>query len=310
MAEASVHRGWRIALAGWFFTFALLATAHLALREDVRVLSPFLVQPWLHRLLVLSLLAASLAAIGLYLRRSRRPGRRWPSVGSLACALLAVPWVVLALSFVFLNWKIQRDQAGVAGARVGYDPAGPHLTISGSLRRNVAVLVRESFAHAPEIRQVTLRSQGGEMLVARYLFEFLREREIIVRVDEYCASACVMIWAGATRREARVGSRIGLHQSHLGRGGRGPGIVSRGLDAKRSRYDDVLRAAGFPEAVIKRGGDTPPDEMYWVSVLELAEQGVPVQFIGPGGEPLTLAQARALERAAEAAPPSADAPPG
>jgi hypothetical protein len=310
MAEAPVHRGWRIALAGWFGTFALLAAANFALREDVRGLSPFLVQPWLHRLLVMSLLAAAGVAILRYLRRSRRPGRRWPSLGSLACALLAAPWAAFVLFVLLLNWTIQRDQSGVAGARVGYDPAGPRLSITGSLRRNVAVLVRESFEHAPDIRQVTLRSQGGEIVVARYLGEFLREREVTVRVDEYCSSACVLVWASATRREARVGARIGLHQSHLGRGDRGPDFVRRGLDAKRGFYDEVLRAAGFPEAVIQRGGDTPPDEMYWISVLELAEQGVPVQMIGPRGEPLTLAQARALEPAADTAPPPAAAPPG
>jgi hypothetical protein len=294
MAEAPVHRGWRIALAGWLATFACLVAVHFSIHEDVRVLAPFLAQPWLHRLLVFSLLATTVVAIGRYLRRSRRPGRRWPSAGSVACAVLAAPWLALALYIVLLNWKIERDQAGVKGARVGYDPSGPALSITGSLRRNVAVLVRESFAQAPDIRQVTLRSHGGEMVVARYLGEFLREREVTVRVDDYCASACALVWARAARREARVGSRIGLHQSHLGRGDRGPGLVRRGLDAKRSDYDAALRDAGFPEQVIAQGARTLPDDMYWVSVLELAGQGVEVQFIGADGQPLSLAQARAL----------------
>ena len=294
MAEGSAHPGWRIALAGWLATAVCVAAALLANHEAVRALAPFLVWPWLHRLLVLSLLAVTGGVIARYLLRSRRPGRRWPSAGSLACALLAAPWLALALFFVLMNWKIERDHAGVTGARVDYDPSGSQLAISGSLQRSVVVRVREAFAQAPDIRRVTLRSQGGQIVVARYLGEYLRERDVTVRVDGYCASACVLVWAGATRREARVGARIGLHQSHLGRGGRGPVLVRRGLDAKRRAYDDALRAAGFPEAVIKRGADTPPREMYWVGVLELAEQGVAVQLIGPRGEPLTLAQARAL----------------
>lgn len=301
-----VHRGWRIALVGWLGTFACLAALRYSGQEEVRLLLPFMAQPWLHQLLVLSLMAATLVAIGHYLWRSRKPGRRWPSLGSLACALLASPFLLYVLYMVLLNQRIERRQAELSSARVSYDPAGSRLGISGRLRPDTGLLVREAFAQDPGIRRVTLRSQGGATVVARHLAEFLAERGVTVRVDGHCASACVIVWAGAVRREARLGARIGLHQTHLGRGDRGPRFVRKRLDASRTHYDEVLRVAGFPEAVIERGGRTPPADMYWVSVLALAEQGVDVQFIGDDGEPLTLAQARALEAATPG--PGADVP--
>ena len=139
--------------------------------------------------------------------------------------------------------------------------------------------LRQAIARHPRLKRVSIESLGGQSLEAKRTAELLNERGITIRVAGNCASACAFLWAASDRRELMPKARIGLHAGLPVRHAPGPleDIVSI---ARHKISNDMLRHAGFPDALILKGNQTPHDSILWLTPSELSSNGVKFTLVG------------------------------
>lgn len=112
-------------------------------------------------------------------------------------------------------------------ARVGLEGPShgrPALAIHGTIGAASAVWLRERLdeAHLTAGDAVLLSSPGGNLDQAIIMGEIIRSRGLVTAVgtadtlgrvtQSYCASACVLVYAGGTSRYGIEGSALGVHR--------------------------------------------------------------------------------------------------
>lgn len=179
-------------------------------------------------------------------------------------------------------------EADIANAVVIADPAHRTVMVDGPIGPKFESHVQALLRQHPETRWLVMRSPGGMRAPALRIAQLANRRGITVRVAGRCASACALLWAAATSREMTTDSRLGLHRSSLDASLPIPDTVRQQLMARNDREtDDVLRKAGFPEAVIAQGSATPASTMAWFSPVELRHGGVPFSLLDAAGLAVT-----------------------
>lgn len=100
----------------------------------------------------------------------------------------------------------------------------PVLTISGKIGAATANWFRDRIdeAHLVAGDVILLSSPGGDLIQAIVMGEFIRSRGLVTAVGaadasgqikpSYCASACVLTYAGGTTRYGIEGSALGVHR--------------------------------------------------------------------------------------------------
>ncbi|MGA2055933.1 MAG: hypothetical protein ABSG88_11530 [Bradyrhizobium sp.] len=116
----------------------------------------------------------------------------------------------------------------------GADRARPALAISGTIGAASAVWLRERLdeAHLAAGDVVLLSSPGGNLDQALIMGEIIRLRGLATAVgtadasgritQSYCASACVLVYAGGMPRYGIEGSTLGVHRFTTSLTGRDP----------------------------------------------------------------------------------------
>jgi len=106
----------------------------------------------------------------------------------------------------------------------GADRGRPALALSGTIGAASAVWLRERLdeAHLSAGDIVLLSSPGGDLDQALIMGEIIRSRGLATAVGtadasgriarSYCASACVLVYAGGTPRYGIEGSALGVHR--------------------------------------------------------------------------------------------------
>jgi hypothetical protein len=62
---------------------------------------------------------------------------------------------------------------------------------------------------------------------------------------------------------------------------RAPGLLEYIISPARQKIsDDMLRHAGFPEALIRKGNQTPHNSILWLTPSELSSSGVKFTLVG------------------------------
>jgi hypothetical protein len=148
-----------------------------------------------------------------------------------------------------------------------------------------------------------LRSRGGNLAEGLRLAEAVRQAGLQTIVDDaaICASACFIVFAAGTARQASHSASLGVH-----------GASDReGRETVRSNAATItmaraVRDLGVPPAIIGKMVVTPPSGMVWLDVSELTAMGVSMT-----GQPtLTRQAAAARQPAGDAGPrPSPSAAP-
>lgn len=150
------------------------------------------------------------------------------------------------------------------------------LYVSGVIGPNFERDVATAIALQRGIRRIVIDSPGGLRAQALRVGALAERLGIAVRIDGQCASACVLLWATADRREITAGSRIGLHRSSLADD---LPIDAATRERLMRRNDDetiaVLRDARFPAPIVHAAASTPAHAMTWFDASELAALGAP-----------------------------------
>ena len=160
-------------------------------------------------------------------------------------------------------------KAGLEGSARGR----PALTISGTIGAATASWLRERLDEAPLAAgdTVLLSSPGGDLNQAVIMGEIIRSRGLATAVGiadtsgritrSYCASACVLVYAGGKPRYGVEGSVLGVHRFVTSSPGRDP-------------VADTQRTAGMVLSYMTRMGVSS-------AVVEAMSETRDVRWLGP-----------------------------
>ncbi|OAG67234.1 hypothetical protein A7D17_18740 [Xanthomonas floridensis] len=246
----------------------------------------------------LSLFAVSLiltaTVLGIAIKRDPGygPSRAWTSVWLL---ILALPLIAALLYQVVSNDRARHEDPD---ARMVLSADRRVLSIDGSIAANFIDDFKAAMARAPHLQRIDIRSGGGLVGDALEVAKIIRARDLVVRVDDYCASACSLLWAASPERELGLRGSIGLHQNRML--GNAPkewreSALAQGDAQSRA----ILLRAGFGPGLLSKRSHTPPTSMAWIDATELVESGVSVRILDAHGKPATpaaIAMAGALHQ--------------
>ena len=159
------------------------------------------------------------------------------------------------------------------------EPRG-HFMAIGRITNGFESELRLKIAQNPTLKRIYIESPGGLILEAGRAARLLNEHNISVRVAGKCASACVHLWAAADRREMTSTARLGLHAGRPKREAPGP-LELLAAPARQKIADDMLRHAGFSDALIARARQVPNESILWLTPAELSAAGVRFTLIEP-----------------------------
>jgi len=160
---------------------------------------------------------------------------------------------------------------------------GRAILFTGGMNDGAADALEAALRKAPQATAVVLRSEGGWLREGALVADIIRQRHLRTYVERACASACTIAFLAGEDRAAAPGARIGFHR---------PRAVGAEHDqtpgATGNELWDAYRAAGLPDAFVRRVQNTPFDEMWVPSTEELQTNHV-VTRVSAGGEFATMA---------------------
>lgn len=161
---------------------------------------------------------------------------------------------------------------------LGYIPQRSRLVFTGRMGHAFDIRMASALKRFPQARELVIASGGGSGLDAERAAKRLNRNSIAVRIAGDCASACALLWASANTRQATPKARIGLHAP-------GPDTKTlapfrrRAMEQGRQKTGAALRAAKFPDEMIRRGLATPGTSIYWIDVPTMRRAGVAFETV-------------------------------
>jgi len=203
----------------------------------------------------------------------RDGGRRWFGRSSLASILFALAiialwggraWQDLSSPAAWAYWKDLYVAPSLTSSVTQIDLNGRNmraLAVRGEIGAAAASWFREQLDAAKLAPDdvVLLSSPGGRLDQATIMGEVIRARGLTTMVASadaqgrlrpaYCASACVLVFAGGKIREAFPGSRLGVHQFTT--------ELPKSADASRDIVGDTQRTTAMILDYMTRMGVSP-----------------------------------------------------
>ena len=131
---------------------------------------------------------------------------------------------------------------------------------------------------------VVLKSNGGKLLPAIKIGELIKTKGYTTYVQEYCASACTLIWLAGQQRYMTPTALIGLHAAYDA----GSGMVNGMANALVGAY---LNKIGLPYEAVMYATSAGPDSMKWLTVTDANKHGIDVSVINTQTQPTLEQQA-------------------
>lgn len=273
----------------WFLTALALALGLTLNHETVRLLPVFASYPGASPLCALALVTLAIV-IATRIAFGQQLAHGWTPLRMILFISVAV-FSLLVGSVSTINLIGTYRASKRPEATLSFVGPGDILRISGRIDAMFTARIQKALEERP-VDVVEIDSLGGDIAAAESAGKLLNARGVIVRINGRCASACVLFWASASRREAVASSYVGLHRSHLGDGREATGPLGAALFQRQMRSIAALDNAGFPRWLINRAMAQPPDQVQWYSVSDLRRIGVKVIIVPHPDETSALQQER------------------
>jgi hypothetical protein len=143
--------------------------------------------------------------------------------------------------------------------------------LDGEIEEGDAQALRKVIAAASRSRRlisgIRLNSPGGQLGEGAELAYIVKYGKIatVVPAGAQCASACFLILAAGSEKYASFSANVGVH-----------GASNRAGQAAGDATVSMGRAAnllGVPESIIGKMVITPPDQMVWLTPIDLRSMG-------------------------------------
>ena len=181
-----------------------------------------------------------------------------------------------ALSSTFMDFvpqigayvQMARGIDPIGQVQVTLSPDGRRLQLKGPLGMGDATRVLQVLASADKVRLVEIESPGGRLYEARRIAEVIRDRAWQTRATGNCESACTLVFMAGSSRQLMPGAQLGFHRAFAG-------TFNPVLDRLANQELAVMyRSAGLPDDFIAKTLRTPPWEMWYPEIDEMANGGL------------------------------------
>jgi hypothetical protein len=190
-------------------------------------------------------------------------------------------------------WKDLYFSPGMTSSLIARaDPGGsghgrPAVAISGTIGPATASWFREKLdeAHLGAGDAVLLSSPGGDLNQAIIMGEIIRSRGLVTAVGvadasgrirpSYCASACVLVYAGGKTRIGIEGSMLGVHRFVTSTPGRDPVAETQRTAGMVLSY---MTKMGVSSAVVEAMSQTR--EIRWLGAREASAMNLITDPVG------------------------------
>jgi len=188
--------------------------------------------------------------------------------------------------YLALRLRTENVRSQTSDARMAVSADGHRLLIEGGIGPHFVRDLDAALDSAPAVSLVEIESPGGLIDNALEAGHRLAKRNLRVRVSGECASACVLLWASAHRRELGLHALVGLHQARLD-----DDVPDSWKQAAFDELDPqeraVLQAAGFGSGLLEIRDRTRPESMTWLDAHELRSGGVRFRAVMDSGRDAT-----------------------
>jgi hypothetical protein len=144
---------------------------------------------------------------------------------------------------------------------------------------------------------VHLHSRGGSILDAIAIGRVIRREGWVTYTENYCNSACALIWMSGVKRFKAKGALIGFHRARVSVEDNSPSSFGDRVET------DYLRGLGYNQPVIDFALNAPPSGMTYLSVADARKIGLALTV----GEPPPIAHVPAQPTPSAPASPPANA---
>ena len=148
---------------------------------------------------------------------------------------------------------------------------GQTLAFSGTVDFGLTEALRAVLATHPDIRRMTLESNGGSVYEARGAVSVIRANGLATHVAGHCASACALVFVGGQGRSMDPEARLGFHGYFM------PVHKAYGMiDPVREMQRDlaIFRAQAVSEAFIAKLSTLPQAPMWYPDHADLRAAGL------------------------------------
>ncbi len=203
-------------------------------------------------------------------RTTQKTGRYlWPRVakiflvlGALNAATIVIGTGLPQLSDA-LAYATGDLTEGPRGVRILRD--GTELEVTGFFGYGLAQELEATLRQAPSAKVVHLASRGGRVAVALDIRDVIRSHGLDTYVATSCASACTIAFLAGQTRWAAQDAKLGFHR--FSSPGADIGVMNRSV---RETY----AAAGLHGAFLEHVQATPPEQLWYPSMVELVAASV------------------------------------
>jgi len=163
-------------------------------------------------------------------------------------------------------------------ATVTYGPPPGTLHVKGLIGFRAADRIVADIDRG-DVQQIVVNSLGGRAVAGMRIGKVLEGHpNIKVVVDTVCASACVLMLAGATNRVLIERAHVAFHRPALRY--QPEKVLQRHIDGEKT----FLWSRGFSGAIVDKGYGTPNEEVYVPKTRELFDGGVITAVLVNGRE--------------------------
>lgn len=190
-----------------------------------------------------------------------------------------ISWGAIVLQIVFvmssiIHFEVRRENIIALRDYADADISSTNgvISIDGVLGKNAYIDMLQNVELLTPTALI-IRSSGGLIDSAQNIASLVKSRSLHVHVHDYCHSACVIIATASPRLTAENDAIFGFHRgaslvSHQG------GLSTFVSDQATEELISALRANGIPEHILSMALETPPEQMYYISAVELSELGI------------------------------------
>lgn len=121
---------------------------------------------------------------------------------------------------------------------------------------------------------VLLRSDGGRLIPAIRIGEVIRAKGWATLVQEYCSSACSLVWLAGAERYMTANAQIGFHAAYDDRTGQEGGMANAIVGA-------YLTKIGLPYEAVMYATVAAPNSMRYLTAADAKRVGIDVNVVNP-----------------------------
>ena len=208
-------------------------------------------------------------------RRFAFSGIKLALLGTLLTAVLVVILSAIeSVQSMVFSHHATTESASTPEYHFGLDRENGRYSINGIIDFGISRDFRDYLARHPGGKVLVLNSLGGSIYEGRGLFQIATTHNLATRVEETCASACVLAFLGGVHRSLSADGRLGFHQYAVDHSHLNQSIPFYDPAREQARDLELMRGIGIKPSFLDRAFQQPHGDIWYPEHAELTHAGV------------------------------------